>query len=1032
MKCFRLLLICALFFCCNTFAYANDIVEPPQEIPNTPLNIENQQQINSADIPKINAEVLANLQENPLALLPYTEYHIDREAKLNIRSASDKAITASFLPYQPLSIPNTQGLVWLRISFEPIQKPTSPENSTVVNKEKYLLNLGNNVQGITKAWFKENGVFENIQNTSSLALQLKEGSSSVYLLENIEKGGELYIAIEGLPSLWFAPLLEIDKAPLSQETFFQSITVEKIKLALLTIIGLFSLLCFVRAFKEKTEWRFWSGAFGLFALATSYLGIPATPAGAVIPSDLLPIFALAATLFSLVLVGRYCMALLYFAKGMDFLFLLMSILGIVSALIPFLSNYSYLVRYIELWQLLTLFLIFPTVLLMFKGIKASARYFLVLFILFISCAISLLGIGGSTSSAVWALSSDIGLLLALFILFASPKIVYQSRTKSNTRKGSRQEEDFSIHSEDTIEHEENEVSKSSTISFASNKSVQATILEEKVILPNSSTQKDTPLSNAKLEVNVEQANSNISPAEIPLTSEKAPESKKAEIYFDNVDFNSPQTFAKIEQALRIPLDSFMQEVYFIEQQLEAMNNDEHKNAIKEHMQRLLGIGKDISAISHSLPRLVKSIPMQTKLKVSFNLQDVLKQVYEKVRYEATSSQVALSWFCSPHLGVWYVGDKDALASLLYQLLSDAIRATNKGLVYLHVKRDEASNNYGRLKFVIGDSGDGQPPHSRSASLLSKVWEITSNHHGEFKVEKTESGMEYSFILAFIALENDGITEKRLAHTEVSVSNQEEVTRDPKILIVVAEESEERYLLSFKLEKMPCHVLEAMNLEDCYKQYTKEPSGVILLDSKLNEGEIAEFIAKIRKFEGEENLPHCIIVALTRDRFHDDYLKRIGCDYTLDENIRRVTFREEIEKYLNQVSNPEFLTADVGKTKTFVQGINLLKENEQKPILRLQFGEEDEEEVTNIYAEPDTNIKEEDNFYPNYNKVIELPTTNGKNIETKIENELNLTQEMVTYETLPEENFDIETEKKENNRITVGSITVSDFEIRDKF
>ncbi len=990
----RIFILCLLCFCFAHTALAQDVVEPPQNL--VPITIIDEAASVISTVPQVAVEDISL----PYPLLNNIEYYIDEEARMTIESVSNNALVSTFAPYNALSLPNTQGLVWLRMSFDAFS----------VLSDDIFLDLGDNLQGWVNVWYST--------EDSSQYTSLAKDENNLYSLDALVEGGEIYIAIEGLPSLWFSPQLR------SPEPVLEDL----LRVGLFALIAVLSLLCFLRSIFEKSDWRFWGALFGAFALAVAYLGIPATPKGQLIPSDMFSIFALAGTLFSLSMLGRYSMALPYNAKRVDFFFLLMGVLGVFTALIPFVAQFSWLVRYVELWQLCAAVLLLPTMYLMTQSIRASARYFLILLALIVSGAIALLGIGGSVETPFWALIPHMGLAFALFIVWASPKI---KRNGANRGSSSRKttvnitESLSDDDDEDALDTNVNTVFREGSTVVGEPLPVNNGKVDEKqssrpILMPL--VIKDTPPQTLIEPIAIH----NIVDEKINNLQESPSEAKidSAEIWYENTDLTNSLAFTKMEQALRVPLEAFMHEMYFIEQQLDGVHGDGKAN-LQKHVHNLMSIGKDLSSVSTSLPRLVLNNATNQRQKKSFNLQEVLKQVYEKVRYEATSSHIALSWLCSPHLGTWYVGDKDALASLLYQLLSDSIRATQSGIVYLHVQRDETSNNYGRLKFVIGDSGDGQPPQSRASSLLSKVWELTALHNGEMKMETSANGIEYSFILAFIALENDGTTEKRIPEMNKNATPQ----RDPESIIVVAEENTQRHLLSFKLEKLPCHIFEAMSLDDCFMQYQNVPTGIIVLDSTLNEHEIATFIAKIRTFEGEFDLPHCVIVSLTHSKQHEEFLLHAGSDYTLESTIRRISFRDFIEKRLVEVKNPQFIATMKQKTSDEILREQYEEEMENKPLsftadevksphyseqsavsnvkskkekfdiklsmLPTDISEESEEqEVTNIELDPREEVKESDTFYANYNKVVPLPSINP----AKPKEALDLTQEMVTYET----------------------------------
>ncbi len=982
MQYFRVLLIVCCILFQNELTLA-DVVEAPVGGIQTP-----NQEITTV----YNTESIAlDTLQLPYPILSHTEYFIDPEAKMTVDSVSNEAINSEFKLYNSLTLPDKQGLVWLRIRLSPFT--TTPA----------YLDLGDNVQGIVNVWEKK---------SEALAIRIHQADNGMYPLSELSGGGEILIAIEGLPSFWFSPTIQSDDE--------QLLLYKKIQLIIFIVIGVLSLLCFLRGFMEKSDWRFWSGVFGFSALAIAYFGIPATPRGQVISSDLISILALASTLFSLSMIGRYCMTLSFFAKKMDFFFLVLGVLGVFVAVFPFLQDYSWLVRYIELWQLITIIPLLLTFYLMLKGIKASARFFILVLILLSSEIVGILGIGGSVDSSFWAFAPHVGVALGLLLLWISPRIVYNEpsgrRGKGgvNTLRKRAEHAPLDIHNEETIQ------------------------LTESLRYGQSEVGEPQPIESKKKDKK-KAKKSEVKQDQLEMKAELSPQKEEAEIFYDSVSFANSQSCLRIEHALRVPLDAFMHEIYFLEQQVESIR-DERKTVILEHVERLLSIGKDLNVVSSSMPRIILNQPKQQRVKVAFNLQDLLRQVYEKIRYEATNAQIALSWVCSPLVGRWFVGEKDALASMIYQLLSDSIRATKKGLVYLHIQRDEASSNYGRLTFIIGDSGQGKPPLNRSSSLLGKAWELAASHDGEFRVENTVQGLEYTFTLSFTALEDDGISEKRSTIKKSS----EDLARDIECVMVVSEDTPDRHMLSFRLEKLPCYTVEAMTLNQCMKNYQESPVGVILLHAGLEEDLVMNFIAEVRAFEIEQGIGHTVIVSFTKNKEHEDFLMRAGCNFTLDKNASKQNLRDLISKLLEDIKDPEFLINLIGSKYTSPQvaaeeeeielkkddmrldmnSIDSLegKDSQKKKESRFSFFKKsskpkpspihlsvsipDEkggksEKVTKISVQSTNHERKSEPFYNDPKNLVTLPSVNKEMEEVELDkNAIELTTEMVSYETFP--------------------------------
>ncbi len=846
-------------------SHANNITEPPEEMPEiTPIVVEETSLLIVLEIP---SDVVLEDKES---LLPYLGYSLDNSNKSPI-SVIGNIELLNFIPYNALNFRNEQGLIWLKMHVEPFQL----EEALLP-----IINLGENIQGNSYAWVK--------RKDATRPTYAEKISKHVYRIDNLAlEGGEVYIAIEGIPSLWFAPQLVFA----SSEGASRGITpiIDKgtpYNFILFTMLACLTALCFLRFLLEKGGWRFWASMFGLSGLLINYCGIPATPEGQVISSDLIPLFALAAAFFTYGAIGRSIMFLVYSSKKVNFYFHCVAILGIFLALLPLIPDFAWIVRYFESWQLVLALYLLPTMYLYIRGGRGRGLFLLITCILVATAAIPLINLKGDLVAQYWALAPYAGLTFSMLLLLLSPSYYYSKAINK---------EDEEYYAEQSLRIVDSKLEIDVDNAISENEELGAVtpiIKEEKEetsdsLLSLSLEKEEEPKEEVK-KASIRAKN---------IQSEKIED--PADIWYDNTEsFENAQTFARIEQALRIPLDSLMREICFLEQQLEFIRGAENqvfKDKANVHAQALLSTGKDISTLAGSLPKLVLTKPPKRLVKISFNLQNVLRQVYEKVRYEAASSQIALSWFRSPVIGLWYVGEKDSLATLLYQLLSDAIRATKQGIVYMRVERDENSNDYGRLAFTIGDSGMGTPPERRASSLLSRVWELTASHNGEFTVESTPNGTEYRFILSLKALEDDGVTEKPIPN----FSSEDNPTKDKALLLIAANESFERHMLSFRLERMPCRVLETMDLDECLKQYKNTPSGIIVLGAELNEASVQEFIVNLRAFEKEHELEQAQIIALAKDSRHEVELTSAGCNYILESTARRISFRTLVEKLLRE-------------------------------------------------------------------------------------------------------------------------------------
>lgn len=853
-----------------------DVVEPPKDLDLQSQHIIVTEEVQS-EIPSIELRDFTQSQE----ILPYTYYYIDKNGAMNIESISSEVMVADFKLYNTFDLPHEQGLVWLRMSVEPFLS-----SSTDI-----LLDLGDTLQGTVHVWFKPT----NKNSFPAIALE-----KNTYSLKELQTGGEVYVAIEGIPSLWFTPLLCTEEEKLAS---FEA----KYHPLLLGLLAILTLLCLIRTLFDRSNWRLWAVLFGLSAFFTNYLGIPITPQGAIVPTDLGALLAVALTLFSLVMIGNFRMDLPYNKKGMALIFLLFALIGIVLSLLPFISEYAWTVRYLELWQSYAMVLLLPILFLMFSGTSGSLGYFFVNLILFISLWLGLYGIGKGIQTSFWATVPLIGQILVMILfLFGKTSASSMRSTTVVKRRNKKIKGQASVYTPPTSGIEGSSAGIPMPLQEEERRKINgAVILQEKLNgeIIEQEPQKESIIPKAKEEIKPIDEPQKIDTI-TPLYANKEEEVKKSsEIWYESASFTNAQASAKLEQAFRDPLESFMREVFFLE---EEIKNEANKERALKHLAKLLGVGKEISRLSGALPQLISDKysegTKEKREKKAFNLHDLLRQVYTKVRTEASSNKVALSWYRAPYIGKWFIGDDDALASLLYQLLSDSIRATEQGSVSLRVERDSKSTNCGRLTFMIADSGSGQPPEKRTTSLLSKVWELAAEHNGEFNIENSLSGIEYSFTLSFVALEDDGVTEKIITDAQIETQRRR--------VMLVSQNTNQRQLLTSRLDRLDCQVLEMMSLKDAYKQYTQLPVDIIVIDNSSNTEDTIEFIAEIRKHEGEEDYVPCLFVCLVEDKEQERLLLHSGSSYTLNSGVGRLAYRSLIEELLTMLETPEKLYASL--------------------------------------------------------------------------------------------------------------------------
>ncbi len=241
-----------------------------------------------------------------------------------------------------------------------------------------------------------------------------------------------------------------------------------------------------------------------------------------------------------------------------------------------------------------------------------------------------------------------------------------------------------------------------------------------------------------------------------------------------------EVFFRVEAKLREPFDRIMREACYLDvgtksdeisdaiKILQEQNDEQAKgfsrqavqnisdktNKLQTHTDALVHACKDLSGLLRNMPKLAqKATPYQSSHEL-FNLKNLVLHACDAIRQEAQDKQIGLGWYIAPQMGLFYRGDKNKLNEVLGLLLRDAVRATQKGMISVRVRR--ANNpNPGHIVFTISDSGKGRPPVERSPLTLIKAWELSTQHNGEVELHSSPNGLSFSFSLECIAMDASG-------------------------------------------------------------------------------------------------------------------------------------------------------------------------------------------------------------------------------------------------------------------------------------
>lgn len=438
---------------------------------------------------------------------------------------------------------------------------------------------------------------------------------------------------------------------------------------------------------------------------------------------------------------------------------------------------------------------------------------------------------------------------------------------------------------------------------------------------------------------------------------------------------------RVELKLREPFDRIMRETCFLDFDLKTEDYmdslaclDEKElgdrfekhavNAVDEvidrtkrlqgHTSSLVLACRDLSGMLGHITELAQKEPTHSQVNELFNVKTLVTQACDNIRAEAQDRQVGLGWYIAPNIGLHYRGDKAGLEVVLSLLLRDAIRATEKGVISVRVRRAN-SPNPGHIVFTISDSGKGRPPVQRSILTLVKAWELSSAYNGEVELRTSPEGLSFSFSMQCLAMDQNGekplsyasLDDIVLSHSEASYQKKNSGLSGGNILFAKDteqefEESAEEKIPRFANSKKETSILiisplaiqrqnivyylnryetwEALDVESALAFYEKKPASLVLVHSALSANGCSAVIAGIRMLEDNLGIRHAPCVGLYQSARDMDFLHLAGCEHTLPDNIGREDLCTAVAEILgdkdiapiNAIEAPHAVVKDIEK------------------------------------------------------------------------------------------------------------------------
>lgn len=613
------------------------------------------------------------------SLLPHLEYFVDATGSMDVDEVASPVNARAFQPW-PKDLPPGTGTLWLRFTLAPLAP--GEKGGTL------LLDMGADVPA-------DPVLYEPRLHPETRAGDWREsvpGPRNILLLP--EPGPEpltCYIRMDGLPGVWFAPVL---RTPHNAATNWSSLVGKAAILAL----GVVIVLCVLRGLSEKGQWRVWTALYVAFALAHALAGMPPHGGGGMSAGQAFSVLFPGMALMLFPHVGRHLMGTRGRSRALDAQLVLLSLPGAVLALLPLLPGFGWLIRYLALWPACTL-LFAPTALgAAVMGLGGARRFLLACLISPLCVFLGFMGLTHGQPADLLASAPLWGTALGALLVAGTGLPGDMSRRDA---AASTAELDAAL--------------------------ISAGLDDNLITL-------DQPLDDPNLRILPPGGHlpSAAQSLHVPSRSGsgEAPNPEEKAVYWENL--------------LRPALDSLLHEGM-------ALKRCALPPAVRLHAEKMLDAAQNLArTVEDPGKGLEGSRP--DKSSGVFNLQQTVREAHDAVALMAENAGIGLAWYMPPLMGHMYEGQGQALGESLRLLLESAVRATGRGVVHLSVRRVPESADAGHLLFTVSDSGNGLPPQKRSVTALARAWELAGDNGGYLALESGPQGVSVSFSLRLVPLE----------------------------------------------------------------------------------------------------------------------------------------------------------------------------------------------------------------------------------------------------------------------------------------
>jgi signal transduction histidine kinase len=364
--------------------------------------------------------------------------------------------------------------------------------------------------------------------------------------------------------------------------------------------------------------------------------------------------------------------------------------------------------------------------------------------------------------------------------------------------------------------------------------------------------------------------------------------------------------AKLSHEIRTPLGTIVGMADLLIERPPGPEYRECVDMLRRASQALFGLVNDVLDLSK-----IEAGRLELQ-RTAFSPFELMESVTQLLRPAAEQKGIRLVSEASPAASPMIVADVSRLRQILLNLISNAVKFTDEGVVTVSMRADSP----GVLRFTVEDTGIGIPPE-KLAKVFEDFEQVTSPGGrqrggtglglgiakrlvelmgGRISFESEPGrGSRFQFTIRFERPPLLSEVSASSSTTSPATSNSAAASQDvPRRRILLADDSEDnRTLIRYYLKKLPYDLDFAENGEAALQKFQTERYDLVLMDLQMPVLDGYEAVRAMRGFERERHRSPTPIVALTAHAM-DEKLRRCldeGCNAFVTKPVTRAQLLE---------------------------------------------------------------------------------------------------------------------------------------------